>query len=209
MNEFYVYFHRCLDTGEIFYVGKGHGNRAYTKRNRSKFWNSIVNKHDYFIEIIESELSEDDAIIKEIFWINKIGRRDIGTGTLVNMTSGGEGTSGYLRVFSDEHREKIRKSITGLNKSIQHRDRLSIANKGRVVSEETRLKLSKFTSFRNSNTIMSNKQKQGISCANMGRLHSDETKCKISSSNKNKRRSEETKINMKEAWKLRKIKNSK
>ena len=48
-----IYRHRTLDTNEVFYVGIGSIKRAKEKgKGRSLFWNYVVNKHDYKVEII-------------------------------------------------------------------------------------------------------------------------------------------------------------
>ena len=38
-GKFYVYTHRRASNGVVFYVGKGHGRRAYVKSHRGKWWN--------------------------------------------------------------------------------------------------------------------------------------------------------------------------
>ena len=40
-SRFYVYYHTDTN-GDIFYIGKGTGNRAYTKSSRSDNWKKIV-----------------------------------------------------------------------------------------------------------------------------------------------------------------------
>lgn len=90
-NCYYVYLHINIEKNEIFYVGKGKGNRAYCSKKRNKHWTNIVNKYDYDILIIEDNLSEDVALEREKFYIKKIGRKDLGEGTLVNMNDGGSG----------------------------------------------------------------------------------------------------------------------
>ena len=99
-NKYYIYLHIKLDTGEPFYVGKGTGNRANSKMNRSKWWKNTVTKHNYDVIMLEEGLIEEEALIREIYWIKRIGRKDIGLGPLVNMTDGGEGISGFK--FSEE-----------------------------------------------------------------------------------------------------------
>lgn len=106
MNKFYVYLHIKLDTGEPFYVGKGSGTRAYSKRNRSIWWKRILNKHGFDVILLEEDLTEDQAFDREIYWIKRIGRKDLKQGSLVNMTDGGEGKSGHI--ISDETKEKCR-----------------------------------------------------------------------------------------------------
>lgn len=99
-NTFYTYRHIRPDTGEVFYIGKGYKNRAYDDNNRNKFWKHIVYKNNgsYIIEIITKDLTEEDAILHEIYLIDFYGRRDLGRGTLVNLTNGGEGTSGRFGI---------------------------------------------------------------------------------------------------------------
>lgn len=101
----YVYIHVKPGNGEIFYVGKGKGNRAYSKHNRSNFWQRTVNKYGLDVFIIENNLTEEEAFELEIKYIKSIGRRDLGTGTLVNMSDGGEGNAGHQ--FSEETKLKI------------------------------------------------------------------------------------------------------
>lgn len=62
--DFYVYLHTTND-GIPFYVGKGRLRRAYSKHGRSTFWNSIVSKHGFKVDIISANLSEDEAFLHE------------------------------------------------------------------------------------------------------------------------------------------------
>jgi hypothetical protein len=86
-----VYLHRRNDDLSIFYVGMGSKTRAYSKRDRNRYWSNIVNKHGYSVEIVDSNLSVKDAFEMEMFLISEIGRKDLGTGRLVNLTDGGDG----------------------------------------------------------------------------------------------------------------------
>lgn len=49
--DFYVYRHIRRDTGEVFYIGKGFKNRAYSFLNRNPYWHNIVNKCGFDVEI--------------------------------------------------------------------------------------------------------------------------------------------------------------
>ena len=60
--QFFIYFHRRPDTGDVFYVGRGKRvgrgspvKRAHAVRGRSAQWQSIVEKNggQYAIEIVE------------------------------------------------------------------------------------------------------------------------------------------------------------
>ena len=101
-----VYFHINKVTGVVFYVGIGNSKRPYSKRSRSDFWKNIVTKYGYIVEIIHENLSFEIACQLEIEYISKFGRLDNNTGTLVNMTDGGEGSNGYKH--SDEVKDKIK-----------------------------------------------------------------------------------------------------
>ena len=108
----YVYEHRRNDTNEIFYIGIGddkNHNRAYQRKSRNLFWKHIVNKTNYSIEILEDNLTWKNACLKEIEYIKKFGRRDLGLGLLVNLTDGGDG----LNNPSIDVRDKIRSHFFG------------------------------------------------------------------------------------------------
>jgi len=129
MSNAYVYQHITKDTKEIFYIGISNANnlkRAYTNYKRSIFWKNIVDKHGYNVEIIYKNLTWEEACNIEINLIKQYGRRDLGLGTLVNLTDGGDGTINI-----------IRKPVSEITKK-----RLSIINKGKKLSEETKLKIS-------------------------------------------------------------------
>lgn len=98
----YLYRHIRLDNNEVFYVGVGMKNyscngfksvyfRAFQKNKaRNKFWRNIVAKTDYKVEIL---LESDDyryILEKEKEFVKLYGRRDLGLGTLVNLTDGGD-----------------------------------------------------------------------------------------------------------------------
>lgn len=105
--DFYVYLHKKKTTGEVFYVGKGSGNRAWNKESRSEFWKKIANKHGYTVEIHSDNLQEWYAFELEKDLISYYGRRQLGLGPLVNLSDGGEGTGGWIptQEFKDFRRK--------------------------------------------------------------------------------------------------------
>lgn len=126
----YVYKHIKLDTNEVFYIGIGvKKNRLKSFNSRNKFWCNIVNKHGINFEIIEDNLTWDEACVREKFWINYYGRKNDKTGILVNMTDGGEGT--YGKIVSEETKDKIRNSKIGKKLSEEHKIKISEGNKGK------------------------------------------------------------------------------
>ena len=107
-----IYQHIRLDTLEVFYIGIGkQSNRAYSKQRRNKYWNNIVNKVGYKVEIIKEVDSWKDACKLEIELISKYGRKDNNTGSLVNMTNGGDGSKG----MSEESRNSISEKMKIIN----------------------------------------------------------------------------------------------
>ncbi len=106
---YYVYLHRKATDGEVFYVGKGKNLRASSYKSRSTFWKSVVAKYGYYIEIVETGLQEWYAFELEKDLISYYGRCDLGYGTLVNLTDGGDGSSGYK--MSKEQIESIKSRL--------------------------------------------------------------------------------------------------
>ena len=86
-----VYLHRNPKTKEVFYVGIGVETRAKDFSKRSIFWSNYRNKYGVEVDIIKKGLSSKEAQGIEVELIKKYGRRDLGTGSLVNLSHGGEG----------------------------------------------------------------------------------------------------------------------
>jgi len=95
MNNKVVYIHRKKSDDTIFYVGMGNPDRPKSKE-RSVVWHRTVKKHGYYIEVLLTDLSKEDACEIEIYLIEKLGRRDKSKGMLVNLTDGGELGNGRI-----------------------------------------------------------------------------------------------------------------
>lgn len=131
----YVYRHIRLDKNEPFYIGIGSDNnyqRAYDVSSRNKHWNNIT-KNKYEVEIILDNLTWEEACLKEQEFILLYGRKDLGTGILCNMTDGGEGA--VNRIFTNEHKEKIRQSKIGIKRSPETIKKMSQGRKGHKHTE--------------------------------------------------------------------------
>ena len=83
-----MYLHKKKTTGEIFYVGKGSGKRAWEFGSRNKYWRNVEMAHGCDVEIYASNLQEWYALELERDLILKYGRRVDQTGTLCNITIG-------------------------------------------------------------------------------------------------------------------------
>jgi len=144
----YLYRHIRLDKNEPFYIGIAtHFKRAYDKSSRkNKIWQSIINKTPYEVEILFDDLTREAVLEKEKEFIALYGRIDKGTGTLCNLTDGGEDFTGEWnkgRKASEETRAKQREAAK--HKPILTKERnlkISIALKNRPKSEEHKRKLS-------------------------------------------------------------------
>jgi hypothetical protein len=109
-----VYKHIRLDTKEVFYIGIGsQKRRAYSNYKRSKYWHNIVNKFGHKVELLYENINWEKACEIEKELIKLHGRKDLGLGTLVNMTDGGDGRFGTTA--SDETKKKMSQSHIGLN----------------------------------------------------------------------------------------------
>jgi len=131
---------------EPFYIGKGKDSRYishlrnYKLKKNDSFLSRKINKilkngcSPYITKLYEN-LTEKEAHSIEIELIDIIGRRCVGKGSLVNITCGGEGISGFKH--SDETREKM--SLKGEKHP----------NWGKPRSKETRNKISKALTLNN------------------------------------------------------------
>ena len=132
---YYVYKWIRLDKNEVFYIGKGHGNRYKDLRMRNKYFLNVVNKvgmDNINIEIIEDNLDEITAFEKEKYYIKYY--KDIGC-NLTNLTSGGDGSSDWWNYLSEEEKE--------------HHREISKSFLGKTHSEETKQKMSKSMTGKN------------------------------------------------------------
>jgi len=69
-NKYYVYGH-YLEDGTLFYVGKGCGKRHSNRFQRPKVWNEFVEGKVWYSKIIINNLSNNEALDKELETINK------------------------------------------------------------------------------------------------------------------------------------------
>lgn len=128
MKIYYIYRHIRSDTNEPFYIGIGTCNprykspnkyydRAYRRgdRDRSKFWHNVVNKTNFSVEIIFHNTDLKLVKYKETEFILLYGRRDLGTGTLVNQSFGHEGN--HITPISKLAKINIKKSAQKVAKT--------------------------------------------------------------------------------------------
>lgn len=101
---------------EPFYVGKGKNNRYYDHiKRRASYKTPVAKKVRSLMEngtkpeilIYQDKLNSINAYELETKMINMIGRRDLGTGPLLNLTDGGDGVSNVSQLTREKLRNKI------------------------------------------------------------------------------------------------------
>jgi hypothetical protein len=103
----YAYFR---EDQPIYYIGKGTGTRAWARHIRGTTGNLTPKDKDR-IQIISHRLTESESHLLECKLISAYGRKDIGTGILLNMTDGGEGMYGHKQ--SEETKLKRSQALKG------------------------------------------------------------------------------------------------
>ena len=102
----YVYLRK---NGTPYYIGKGTGGRAWD----SNAHNIKPHKNLKNIVIIEWDLTDAWALIRERYYIRWFGRKDNGTGILRNLNNGGTGNCGAIpwnkgkTIWDDDDKERI------------------------------------------------------------------------------------------------------
>jgi hypothetical protein len=216
MNNFYIYIYLdqrksgryCYNDVcflfEPIYVGKGKNKRIKNINGRNPFFKNKINKiknlelEPIVFKLFEN-LSEKVSFELEEKLIKEIGRIDLGTGPLLNMTDGGEGTSGHI--VSEETKELIaekqRKWFLEIEKEFKKRNYILLTTKEEYKNCDTKLKYIcpeghessiSWDSFRRGTNcqICSYGKRKGKNNSFFGKRHSKETKMKMSEIRKEK-----------------------
>lgn len=117
---YYVYEWFVEDTGEIFYVGKGSGNR-YKVTQRNKLFNEMIKNNKCKSRIIQEFINEEDAFKYEFERIEELKKEGQ---CVCNIHKGGSGGSGEF--WTDELR--IEYSDNNIMKTEDQRRRMSENN---------------------------------------------------------------------------------
>jgi group I intron endonuclease len=123
INNFYTYAYLRQDRTP-YYIGKGSGKRIYSKQrgvNAPKDKSRII--------FLKKNLTEAEAFKHEVYMIAVLGRKDLGTGILRNLTNGGEGASGHVK--SEEAKKKISEANTGKIRTEEAKKKMSKAKIGK------------------------------------------------------------------------------
>lgn len=104
---YYLYQHVRHDTGKVFYVGIGDKYRPTEKANRNRHWKNIISKTTYTVEVIRKCETWEEACDWERLFIWIYGRRSVKSGSLVNLTDGGDGTVGFKKTQETKNKHWI------------------------------------------------------------------------------------------------------
>jgi hypothetical protein len=140
---FYVYVHKRASDGAIFYVGKGSGQRAWSKNKRGLHWHAVCRKHGVTIEIVRRFDSEEESFVFERALIAECRAKAI---ALANKTDGGEGAAGVKHTAET----KAIWAAAKLGKkrgphSDQHKLNISAALRGKPCPDERKERIAKAT----------------------------------------------------------------
>ena len=144
-NIFYVYGYIRLDTNTYFYIGKGKNNRCERLDNRKQHFMNIFNKVNCCYEVLYDNLTEEEAFELEIKTIEDLVFNEGYSieipnykclknkeSHLVNLTWGGDGTTGYsVKQSAETIMHRVAKN-TGKKRSQLQKENLGIARKNYI-----------------------------------------------------------------------------
>lgn len=174
--EFYTYCY-LSKRGKPYYVGKGKGNR-------------INEPHQGLVVLPPTErriylkkgLTEEEAFKHEVYMIAVLGRKDIGTGCLINLTDGGEGTCGWR--MPQEVKDKIGGANSGRERIDMRGDKnpmrnpeiaeiVAEAKRGKPRDIETKQKISKSLTGRKDASEIKQKKSEALRGKKKSSTHAD------------------------------------
>lgn len=178
--EMYYTYAYLREDGTPYYIGKGKGDRAYRKVGKP----CATPKDKSKIIQLKTNLTEEEAFNHERYMIFILGRKDLGTGILLNKSDGGEGRSGY--VPTEELKRKQSEKMKGENNPLYGKRGKDSPRYGKKHTQETKDKI------RNSlkGNVISQKCREVVSEKNKvnqlgeknsfyGRKHTEESRRKM------------------------------
>ena len=137
-QDYYVYVYKKKSSGDVFYIGKGKGRRAWDfSRGRNKHTKRTARKHGVIVEILRQDMTECCALTLE-----KVAIHIYGLDSLTNICSGGLGSSGYVTPDDVRKKQSLAKKGKSRGPLPQYvKDKISASHMGIRPSEETLVKL--------------------------------------------------------------------
>jgi hypothetical protein len=163
--KYYTYAHFTADTKKLFYIGKGSRRRAWQTASRNNFWKHTAAKHGYTVEILARWDTEEEAFEHEKFLIGCFQKQ------LVNLTDGGEGTSG--RKQGEEEKQKRSQKLKGIPLTEQRKVNISLSLQGR------KLQLDHAEKSRKTLAALREDTKKKVKCLTSGLIYASVTEAGI------------------------------
>jgi len=178
--EMYYTYAYLREDGTPYYIGKGKGDRAYRKVGKP----CATPKDKGKIIQLKTNLTEEEAFNHERYMIFILGRKDLGTGILLNKSDGGEGRSGYIP--TEELKRNQSEKMKGENNPLYGKRGKDSPRYGKKHTQETKDKIRKSLQ----GNVISQKCREVVSEKNKvnqlgeknsfyGRKHTEETKRKM------------------------------
>jgi len=155
--------------GSPYYIGVA----SSADRPLHKNHNAPVPTDRSLIRIMRQGLDWDRAAQWERLYIQRYGRKDNGTGILLNLTDGGEGAFGAVRTA--EQRERYRLASQGRTHTLETRQKLSDARLGQLLTPEAKQKISESLKGRTQSAEWAEKR----AAAHRGAKRSEQTRQRI------------------------------
>jgi hypothetical protein len=166
--KYYTYAHFTADTKKVFYIGKGCKRRAWQTASRNSYWKHKVAKHGHIVEILAEWNTEAEAFEHEKFLIGCFESQ------LVNLTDGGEGTSG--RQQGEEEKQKRSIKLKGIPLTEQRKANISHALQGRKLQTEHAAKSKSILA------VLREETKKKVKCLTSGFVYDSVTEAGIKES---------------------------
>jgi len=113
IKKYYVYEWFIINTGEVFYIGKGCKDRYKTRKRENRFFMLMLETHECDSKIIADGLTENEAYKLEIETIKYY--KENSNFRIVNVTDGGDDPPTFYGDESHSRRPEVRAKIKASN----------------------------------------------------------------------------------------------
>ena len=147
-----VYIHKRRDNGEVFYVGMGNRDRAYTDKGRNYLWKYVSKVYGINVEIVKDGLTKEEALKLESQLIDEYGRTEI-----TNLIGGSKGDlkNNESKYISEFNLNKNRIEKDDIENIFIKKTKPTLVFVVRQIDDGTYKYLSQMSIFANPNSLVS------------------------------------------------------